>query len=309
MSEDLIKSVESLLGSSKNSRRQINNILNILNQGKSLFPSNQKSQSSDEFVKDATSSEKRRSELQRMNKQERILKIIERFTNEFEAKSLPNNVSVKNYLLYLLVVFKISKKMKNGYQRSLVLANTLSRLNQMFVNYPLHYNRRVTRDPLGLLFLITESALEASRNLKFPYKFDDITFLQFIPLITKYCMDSDDPLQEITKTLSEMPKFRITAIIGESHQKIIGSILQYCFPKMPLKIRIETGTRLLKKIMLEQIDSIVLTYYNTLKLCMEKDGDLRIHASKIAKTEIGKTKYRRFVNGILEELAQSANPT
>jgi len=308
MSEDLIKSVESLLGSSKNSR-QINNILNILKQGKSLFPSNQKSQSSDEFVKNMISNKNKRSELYGMNKQERILKIIEKFTNEFETKSLPNNVSVKNYLLYLLVVLKISRKMKVGYHRSLVLANTLSRLNQMFVNHPLHYNRRVTRDPLGLLFLITESALEANRNLKFPYKFDDVTFSQFIPLVTRYCMGSDDPLQEIVKTLSEMPKFRITATIGEGHQKIIGNILQYCFPKMPLKIRIETGARLLKKIILEQNDSIVLTHYNTLRLCVEKDNNLRIHVSKIAKTEIGKTKYRRFVNGILEELAQPANST
>lgn len=308
MSEDLIKSVESLSGSSKNSR-QINNILNILKQGKSLFPSNQKSQSSVEFVKDGTSNKNKRSELHGMNKQERVLKIIERFTNEFETKSLPTNVSVKNYLLYLLVVLKISRKMKIGYQRSLVLANTLSRLNQMFVNYPLHYNRRVTRDPLGLLFLVTESALEAGRNLKFPYKFDDITFSQFIPLVTKYCMNSDNPLQEIVKTLSDMPKFRIPAIIGESHQGIIGNILQYCFPKMSLKTRFETGKRLLNKITFEQNDSIVLTHYNTLKLCMEKDSDLRTHVSKIAKTEIGKTKYRRFVNGILEELAYSVNPT
>lgn len=309
MSEDLIKSVESLLGSSKNSRRQINNILNILKQGKSLFPSNQTSQGFDEFLKDEPANKAKRSELHGMNKNERILKIIEKFTNEFEAKSLPNNVSVKNYLLYLLIVLKISRKMKAGYHRSLVLANTLSRLNQMFVNHPLHYNRRVTKDPLGLLFLITESAVEASRNLKFPYKFDDITFSQFIPLVTKYCMDYGDPLQEIVKTLSEMPKFRITATIGEGHQKIIGSILQHCFPKVPLKIRVETGTRLLSKIMHEQIDSAVLTHYNTLKLCIEKDNDLRVHVSKIAKTEIGKTKYRRFVSGILEELAQPANPS
>ncbi len=309
MSEDLIKSVESLLDSSKNSPRQINNILNILKQGRPLFPPNQKSQLSDEFAKDVTSNENKRSELHKMNKQERILKIIERFTNEFETKSLPNNVSVKNYLLYLLVLFKLSRKMKVGYQRSLVLANTLSRLNQMFVNYPLNYNRRVTRDPLGLLFLITESALEAGRNLKFPYKFDEITFSQFIPLMTKYCMDSGNPLQEIVKTLSEMPKFRISVIIGEGHQKIIGSILQYCFPMIPLKIRIETGTRLLNKIILEQNDSTVLSHYNTLKLCIEKDSQLRAHVSKIAMTVIDKAKYRRFVNGILEELAHPVNST
>ena len=309
MSEDLIRSVKVLLGSSKNSRRQINDILSILKLGKQLVPS-QKSQPGSELPKDVMSSESmKRSELQRMNKQERILKIIEWFTNEFETKSLPNNVSVKNYLSFLLVVFKLSKKLKAGYQRSLVLANTLSRLNQMFVNHPLDYNKRTTRDPLGLLFLITESALEASRNLKFPYKFDETTFSQFIPLMTRFCMDSDDPLQEIVKTISDMPKFRITTTIGEGHRKIFGSVLQHCSPKIPLKNRIETGTRLLKKITSEQNDSTVLTHYNTLKLFVEKDTELRILISKLAKEEITRTKYRRFVNGILEELANAAKLT
>lgn len=309
MSEDLIRSVEGLLGSSKNSRRQINDILNILKLGMQLFPS-QKSQPDSELPKDVMSSEiKKRSEFYRMNKQERILKIIEWFTNEFETKSLPNNVSVKNYLSFLQVVLKLSKKLKAGYQRSLVLANTLSRLNQMFVNHPLDYNKRTIRDPLGLLFLITESALEASRNLKFPYKFDETTLSQFIPLMTRYCMDSDDPLQEIVKTISDMAKFRITTTIGEGHKKIIGSVLQHCFPKIPLKIRIDTGTRLLKKITSEQNDSKVLLHYNTLRLSVEKDNEITAILSKLAKTEITKTKYRRFVNGILEELAHAAKLT
>ena len=189
MSEDLIKSVEGLR-SSKNSSRQINDILNILKLGKELFVSDQKSQSNLELPKDVISTEnKKRSELQKMNKIERVLRIIERFTEEFETKSLTKNVSVKNYLLFLLVVFKLSKKIKPGHQQSLVLANTLSRLNKMFVNHPLKYNKRTTREPLGLLFLITESAIQASRNLQFPYKFDDTTLSQFIPLVTKFCMD------------------------------------------------------------------------------------------------------------------------
>jgi len=311
LSEDLIKSVEGLLGPSKRGRRQINNILSILKQAKSLFPSIQKSQSVyDEVVKDGMSAKnKKRSDLHRMNKQERILKIMERFTNEFETQSLPNNVSMKNYLLFLLVVLKVSRKMKIGYERSLIFAHTLSRLNQMFVNYPLNYNKRATRDPLGLLFLITESAIEAGRNLKFPYKFDDITLSQFIPLMTKYCADSDNPLQEIVKALSVMPKFRISTMIGESHQEIIGNILQYCFPKMPLRIRIETGTKLLNKITHEQNDSAVLSHYNILKLCIENDSEFKTRVSKIAKTEMGKTKHRRFVNGILDELAHHVNST
>ena len=302
MSEDLIISVEGLHGSPKSHHRQINDILGILKLGKQLFPT-RKSQPGSELPKDLMTSEnKKRLELQKMNKQERILKIIENFTNEFEAKSLPNNVSVKNYLTFLLVVFKLSKKLKPGHQRSLVLANTLSRLNKMLVNHPLDYNKRTTREPLGLLFLITESAIEASRNLKFPYMIDETTFDQFLPLMTRFCMDSEDPLQEIVKTISEMPKYRITTTISEGHRKIIGSILQHCFPKIPLKTRIETGTRLFKKITSEQNDSTVLSYYNTLKLFVEKDVELKTLLSKSAKAAITKTKYRRFVNGILEEL-------
>ena len=302
MSEDLIISVEGLHGSPKSHHRQINDILGILKLGKQLFPT-RKSQPGSELPKDLMTSEnKKRLELQKMNKQERILKIIENFTNEFETKSLPNNVSVKNYLTFLLVVFKLSKKLKPGHQRSLVLANTLSRLNKMLVNHPLDYNKRTTREPLGLLFLITESAIEASRNLKFPYMIDETTFDQFLPLMTRFCMDSEDPLQEIVKTISEMPKYRITTTISEGHKKIIGGVLQHCFPKIPLKTRIETGTRLFKKITSEQNDSKVLSYYNTLKLFVEKDVELKTLLSKSAKAAITKTKYRRFVNGILEEL-------
>lgn len=309
MSEDLIRSVEGLLGSTKSSHSQINDVLSILKLGKQLFPS-QKSQPSSELPKVLMTSEnKKRLELQRMNKQERILKIIENFTNEFETKSIPNDVSVKNYLTFLLVVFKLSKKIKPGHQRSLILANTLSRLNKMLVNHPLDYNKRTTREPLGLLFLITESAIEASRNLKIPYIIDETTFAQFLPLATRYSMNSDDPLQEIVKTISDMPKFRITTTIGDGHKKIIGSVLQHCFPKIPLKIRIGTGTRLLNKITSEQNDSTVLSHYNTLKLFVEKDAEIRTLLSKLAKVEITRTKYRRFVNGILEELANAATRT
>ena len=60
---------------------------------------------------------------------------------------------------------------------------------------------------------------------------------------------------------------------------------------------------LLEKIILENNDSTALTYYNTLKLFFEKDNDVRVHLSKVAKKEIAKTRHRKFVKGIIEELA------
>ena len=296
MSEELISSVQGLLGS-KSRSRQSSDILHILELGREIFSSSQKLMPDLEKAKES----RKKFDLKRMDKQERILKIIESFTEDFET-NLPNNVSIKNYLLFLLVVFKLAKKIKITHQRSIVLANTLSRLNQMFVKYPLNYSMRQTLEPLSLLFLVAESTIEASRGLEFPYQIEQTTFSQFLPLMTRFCIHSDDPLQDITKTISDMPKFRINSVIGEGHKKIFGITLQHCFPKIPLKTKIETGTKLYKKIISEQNDSTVLSHYNTLKLFLDKDLELKIMLSKLAKAEITKTRYRRFVNGILEEL-------
>jgi hypothetical protein len=298
MSEELLSSVQVLLGSKKSSR-QTSDILHILELGKEIFTSKQPSLDLE------TSKLRKKLDLKRMDKQERILKILEGFTSDFEA-SLSNNFSTKEYLLFLVVVFKLSKKIKSSHQRSIVLANTLSKLDQMFVKYPLNYSMRTTVEPLSLLFLLAESNIEASRSLESPYKMEQTIFSQFLPLMTRFCIHSEDPLQEIVRTITEMPKFRINTSIGEEHKKIFGTVLQHCFPRISSKIRIETGTRLFKKIISEQNDSIVLSHFNTLKLLVEKDVELKGMLSKLAKKEITQTRHRRFVNGILEELGNQS---
>ncbi|MGI0064881.1 MAG: hypothetical protein ACREAL_08450, partial [Nitrosopumilaceae archaeon] len=213
----------------------------------------------------------------------------------------------KNYVLFLLIILKILRKLKTGHQRSLRAAHTLSRLNQMFTKYPVDYKRRTTRDPLGLLFLVTELILEAERGLKLPYKLDETTSYQFVPLVTKYCMDSENPLQEIIMGISDMPKFRLPVVIGENHKEIITKIFRHCITKLPAKLRVEKTTKLLEKITLEKNDSLALSYYNTLKLFFEKDNEIRIHLSKIAKQDKYQAGHRMFVKGIIEELTRLGN--
>jgi hypothetical protein len=315
LSEYLIKSIEDLIKTSKkgNSVGRLNYVLNILKQeGISLFSSDQKIQDASsqpqlnrELI--ARSVKKKTTIIQKMNEQEKIVNIVEEFINEFEKNSLPYNISVGNYVLFLLIILKILRKLKTGYQRSLHAAHILSRLNQMFTRYPVNYKRRTTRDPLRLLFLVTELILEAGRGLEFPYKLDETTSYQFVPLVTKYCMDSENPLQKIMMDISGMPKFRLTVVIDKSHKEIIAKILGHCLPMVPAKIRVEKTTKLLEKITLEKNDSLALTDYNALKLFFEKDNDIRIHLSKFAKVEIGRTGHRAFVKGILEELAGLGN--
>lgn len=313
MSEDLIKSIEDLINSTKGGGVQrLNYALNILKQeGRSLFLSEQKSGQPPYQVelsgKISASNKKKTNAIQIMKEQEKILKITNEFIDEFETRSLPYSVSVKNYVLFLLIVLKILRKLKTGYQRSLHAAHTLSRLNQMFSKYPVNYKRRATKDPLGLLFLVTEFILEAGRGLGSPYKMDETTSYQFVPLVTKYCMDSENPLQEIIMDISDMSKFRLPVVIGEIHKEIIAKIFQHCLPKLPTKIRVEKTTRLLEKITLEKNDSLALTDFNTLKLFFEKDNDIRIHLSKIAKEARYQSGHRMFVKGIIEELARLGN--
>ncbi|MGI0027570.1 MAG: hypothetical protein ACREAD_06980 [Nitrosopumilaceae archaeon] len=307
MSEDLIKAVEDLIHSSKvGGVQRLNYALNILKQeGMPLFSSVQSSSQIETSVKlSASGSKKRANVIQTMSEQEKILKIIDEFIDEFETRSLPHIISVKNYVLFLLIILKILRKLKTGYSRSLYCAHTLSRLNQMFTKYPVDYKRRTTRDPLALLFLVTELILEAGKGLEFPYELDETTSYQFVPLVTKYCMDFENPLQQIMIEMSAMPKFRLPVVIGENHKEIIARIFGHCLPKLPAKLRIEKTTKLVEKIILEQNDSVALLHYNTLKLFFEKDSEIRIHLSKIARQEKYQTGNRMFVKGIIEELAR-----
>lgn len=312
MSEDLIKSVEDLINSNKvGGVQRLNYALNILKQeGTPLFLSEQSGQSSqvEMSVKlSAYRNKKRGNIIQTMKEEEKIIEIINEFIDEFEGRSLPYSISVKNYVLFLLIILKILRKLKTGHQRSLRAAHTLSRLNQMFTKYPVDYKRRTTRDPLGLLFLVTELILEAGRGLKLPYKLDETTSYQFVPLVTKYCMDSENPLQEIIMGISDMPKFRLPVVIGENHKEIITKIFRHCITKLPAKLRVEKTTKLLEKITLEKNDSLALSYYNTLKLFFEKDNEIRIHLSKIAKQDKYQAGHRMFVKGIIEELTRLGN--
>ncbi len=307
MFKDLIEIIEELIRTSKKGGVQrLNYALNILQQeGKPLFTVGQENvqvfqpgvlgKAFDKF-------KKKTGMTQATGEQEKILKVIDEFIDEFESNSLPHSVSVKNYLLFLLIVLKILRKLKANYQRSLHAAHTLSRLNQMLSKYPVDYKRRETKDPMGLLFVVAQLVIEAGNDLKFPYKLDQTMSQQFVPLVTKYCMNSENPLQEIMYDISEMPKFRLPIIIDQSHKEIIVKIFEVCLPKVPVKIRVDRTTKLLDKILQEENDSVVLTYYNTLKLFFEKDNEIKIHLSKIAKKDMLKTGQRVFVKGIIEEI-------
>jgi len=305
LSEDLIKSVEKITTSrGRIGIGQLEYILSVLKQGSPIFLNVQnKGILMAGEISDSSTRSEGRLDLQRIGKQEMILRILERFTNDFEALALPLDVTIKEYVLFLMVCLKLARKLKEGQQKSLIFAQTLANLNRMLVGHPVQYSKRAINAPLDLLFLVIEFTIEASKSLESPYELDNFTKSQFLAIMEKYCTDSEDPLLDLVKDLSDIPKFRLNIVVGPEHRKVAGNILGYCFPKIPAKIKVDTMRKLLGRIVSEENDAIILAHYNTLKLILSADKDLVGETSKLANQEIAKTRHNRFVGGILDELS------
>jgi hypothetical protein len=69
--------------------------------------------------------------------------------------------------------------------------------------------------------------------------------------------------------------------------------------QLPLEDKISRAKNIIEKIIFEDNDSVVLEYYNLLKLCFS-DKELCPHLVKIAKTK--NRTGKRFANTILDEV-------
>ncbi len=233
---------------------------------------------------------------------EQIPKILDEFMNDFEIQCLQKNgATAKNYSLFSVTLLKIIKTLEADKKRGLLSAHAINVINKMFVKHPVEYNKRAIRDPLALVFVITELAMDAERNLSQPYEFDITIPLQLAPFMQKYHMDYDNALLEIIEEFNKMPKFRLTVLINQRYKEIVTKFLQFGICKLSLEDKLSRAKNLLEKITHEKNDSISLEHYNVLKLCFT-DKELAPHLAKIAK-EISKTD-RRFANTILDEVSK-----
>lgn len=233
---------------------------------------------------------------------EQIPKILEEFMNDFENQCLKKNgASAKNYSIFSVTLLKIIKTLDADKKRGLLSAHAINVLNKMFVKYPVEYKKRAIRDPLGLVFVITELAIDAERNLSRPYEFDITLLFQIAPLMQRYHMEFDNALLQIIDEFNKMPKFRLTVSIGERHKEIVQKFLQYGISQLPLENKIARAKNILEKIIYENNDSVALEHYNMLKLCYA-DKELRPHLAQIAKTK--NSTDRRFANTILDEVSK-----
>jgi len=233
--------------------------------------------------------------------EDQVPKILDEFMDDFEKEVLARgNGNAKNYSIFSVTCYKIIRTLDSGKKRGLLSAHALNRLNKMFVKHPVKYSKQAFHDPFGLVFVITELAIDIDKNISIPYEFDKTILDQMVPLMQRYYVHHNDALGKILDELSNMPKFKLSIEIGDSHKQLIQKFLNYSIHLLPLETRIEKAKTILEKIISEEIDSNALEFYETLKLTFS-DKELRPHLSKIAK-DFPKTN-RRFTNTILEEVS------
>ncbi len=296
--DSLVQSIHALQNSKygKGNKKRLTVIQSALKQANPLFVS-EDSQNNEKTTKSNTMISFRHIE-----PTDQIPKILEEFMNDFEILCLEKNgASAKNYSLFSVTLLKIIKTLDADKKRGLLSAHAINVLNKLFVKYPVEYKKSAIRDPLGLVFVLTELALDAERNLSRPYEFDTTILLQIAQLMQRYHMKFDNALLQIIDEFNKMPKFRLTVSIGERHKEIVKKFLQYGIIQLPLENKIARAKNILEKIIYEKNDSIALEYYNMLKLCCN-DKELCPHLAQIAKTK-NRTE-RRFANTILDEVSK-----
>lgn len=233
---------------------------------------------------------------------EQIPKILEEFMTDFEIQCLEKKgASAKNYSLFSVTLLKIIKTLEADKKRGLLSAHAINVINKMFAKYPVEYKKRAIREPLGLVFVITELSIDVERNLLRPYEFDITIPLQIAPLMQRYYMKYDNAILQIIDEFNKMPKFRLTVSIGERHKEIVSKFLQYGMYQLALEDKISRAKNIIEKIISEKNDIITLEHYNLLKLCYT-DKALSPHLAQIAKSK-SKTE-RRFANTILDEVSK-----
>ena len=185
-------------------------------------------------------------------------------------------------------------------KKGLAAAHTLNKLNEMFAKYSVKYSKQAIRDPLGIIFAITELAIDVQKNIHKEYEFDQSIPDGVAPFMQKYYLEYDFPVKKLLQELKDMPKSRMVVEINQKHQETIEIFLKHSVTILSLDSRIKKAKDLLEKIVNEENDSETLEFYNTLKLSFS-NSDIYPHLSKIAQNLNTK---KRFANSILDEVSK-----
>lgn len=290
--DSLIHSIQTLQKSKygKGNKSKLTSIQSTLKLANPLFTSNNSEYTKDKLVN-----------FRNIEQGQQIPRILDEFANNFEIQCLQKNgASAKNYSLFSVTLLKIIKTLNADKKRGLLSAHGINILNKMFVKHPVEYKKIEIRDPLRFVFVIIEIVIDSEQNLSKNYEFDEILLRQVMPLMQRYHMKYDNALLQITEEFNKMSKFRLTVSIGDRHQEIVKIFLQYAMIQLPLKDKISRAKNIFEKIVSLEDDSVVLAYYNLLKLCFD-DKELHPHLVEIAKTQ--NRTGRRFANTILDEVS------
>ena len=294
MHDSLIQSIQNLQKSkhSKGNKSKLISVQSALKLANPLFVSTIESDVTKNKVTD----------FRKIEQTEQIPRILDEFAKIFEIVCLEERgISAKNYSMFSVTLLKIIKTLNADKRRGLLSAHAINILNNLCMTHPVEYKKTETRDPLKFVFVMIELAIDAERNLSRHYEFDIILLRQIMPLMQRYHMKYDNAFSQIIDEFNKMPKFRLTVSIEERHKELVKAFLRYGMSELPLEDKISRAKNVIEKITLEDSDSIVLEYYNLLKLCFD-DKELSTYLAKITKTK--NHANRRFANTILNEISK-----
>src|SRR5436853_597826 len=147
--------------------------------------------------------------------------------------------------MYTLLIQSISNLLKSKYSKGnrLHLRSVLGSLKQAA---PLFLSDPSNIEPQQIIFRHIKPEDQIHRILD-----------QFAQFMQRYYLKFDDSIGKILDDIEEMPKSRLTVLLGQNYRAILEKIFQHSIAALPQEVKIKKAKELLKKIINQKEDSEV----------------------------------------------------
>lgn len=205
---------------------------------------------------------------------ELISDLIDRMIIKFEREVMPKSNFVKRYSAYLVIALKLLKKLEDAKTHGISSVHVISGLNRMIAQDP-SFSNLDYQEKIEVLFLLIEVAKEVKLGLQNPHKFDEESILSELKLVFSNYLKKDDPIEKISNELKNCEKYGLILEIGDAERNIIKEIFQQVLLRLSIHERLDYPKKLIHVLENETDSSKIASAYDTLKVFLEKDAELR----------------------------------
>lgn len=205
---------------------------------------------------------------------ELISDLIDRMIIKFEREVIPKSNFAKRYSVYLVIALKLLKKLEDAKTHGISSVHVISGLDRMIARDP-SFSDLDWQEKIEVLFLLIEVAKEVELGLHNPHKFDEESILSELKLVFSNYLKKDDPIEKISNELKNCEKYGLILEIGDAERNIIKEIFQQVLLRLSIHERLDYPKKLIHVLDNEIDPSKITSAYDTLKIFLEKDVELR----------------------------------